>query len=118
MYNKSGGKLQELDWYSCSYNNTIVFTGESADYVLAVSCTTFVTSSLIILFAFYAIKNAYSLPNNKSFFLLILGLIVCGTIAGAYAVYCQYLLYERLANLPVLNRDQIRCIDSVLNQKR
>ena len=74
---------------------------------------------MILVFAFYAIKKAYSLPNNKSFFLLILGLIVCGTIAGAYAVFIQYLFYDRFANLPVLNRDQILCIDSVIkNQTR
>ena len=91
------------------------FTGESKDYVFSTSCTTFVTSALIILFAIYVIKNAFSLKNNRSFYLLILGLIICGTISGAYAVFIQYLFYETLANLPVLGKSQIRCIYSVLN---
>ena len=114
LYNKSD-KQEELDWYSCSYNNTMFFTGGSRDYVFSTSCTTFVTSSLIILFAIYVIKNAFQLKNNRSFYLLILGLIICGTISGAYAVFLQYLFYETLANLPVLGTSQIRCIDAVLN---
>ena len=91
------------------------FTGLSEDYVFSTSCTTFVTGTVILLSAIYVIKNVFSLKSNRSFYLLILGLIVCGTISGVYAVYIQYLFYETVANVPVLGTSQIRCIDAVLN---
>lgn len=94
------------------------FTDLSEDYVFSTSCTTFVTGSVILLFAIYVIKNVFSLKSNRSFYLLILGLIVCGTISGVYAVYIQYLFYETLANLPVLGKSQIRCIYSVRKEIR
>ncbi len=100
---------QKPEKFSCEYNNTIFFTNEFESDILAMSCTTFVTSTLILLFAIYVTKNAFSLPN-RSFFILILGFILAGTVSGTYAVFVQYRIYVDLAGMPVLSDKQFRCI--------
>jgi hypothetical protein len=81
---------------SCSYNNTIFFTTKFKSPVLGITCTTGVTSLGIFIFAVYVIARAFTLPN-KSFFMLILGLIVLGTASGTYAVILYCLIYKQLS---------------------
>jgi hypothetical protein len=110
-YNKTDylNNSDDFSLVSCVYNNTIFYTNKYENIILGAACTTLVSSTFIFLYAVYVIHKAYKLPN-KSFFLLILGFIIVGTISGTYSVFLQYRGYQAISSLPAYNVEEVRCI--------